>query len=90
MKQLFTFLLILFSFQGFGQEEVEWFQPGQEWYYNVYCFSDYGCGYTYYEVSDTESIGGEEASLLTRIYLGDFAVEPDISTEYLRFENDTA
>lgn len=90
MKQLSTFLLILFAFQGFAQDEVEWFQQGQEWYYNVYCLGEFGCGYTYYEVSGNETIAGQEAKELTRIYLDEGTEQPEVSTEYLRFENDTA
>ena len=90
MKQFFTLFLILFSFQGFAQDEVEWFQPGQEWYYNVYCLGEYGCGYTYYEVSGNETVGGQEAKELTRIYLDEGTEQPEVSTAYLRFENDTA
>ncbi|HKK40470.1 MAG TPA: T9SS type A sorting domain-containing protein [Cryomorphaceae bacterium] len=90
MKQLSIFLLILFSFQGFAQEEVEWFQQGQEWYYNVYCLGEYGCGYTYYEVSGNETVGGQEAKEFTRIYLDEGTEQPEVSTAYLRFENDTA
>jgi hypothetical protein len=84
---LFSFL---FTLSSLFAQEVQWFQPGQEWYYNVYCLSDFGCGYTYYEVNGIATIGGEEASVLTKIYLGDFQEEPEIATEYLRFENDTA
>jgi len=90
MKQLSTFLLILFTFQGFAQAEVEWFQPGQEWYYNVYCLGEFGCGYTYYEVNGSETFEGEEASVLTRLYLDESVEEALVSSEYLRFENDTA
>ena len=90
MKQLSTFFMILFSFQGFAQDEVDWFQNGQEWYYNVYCLQNFGCGYTYYEVNGSITAAGEEGKELTRIYLDEGPNEPLVSTEYLRFENDTA
>jgi hypothetical protein len=90
MKQLSTFFMILFSFQGFAQDEVDWFQTGQEWYYNVYCLQNFGCGYTYYEVNGSITAAGEEGKELTRIYLDEGPNEPLVSTEYLRFENDTA
>lgn len=89
MKQLSTILLILFSFQGFSQEEVEWFQPGQEWYYNVYCFQDYACGAVHYTVGETELIDGEEAAVLTRTENDEILEEPQVSSEYLRYANDT-
>jgi len=82
--------MILFSFQGFAQDEVDWFQNGQEWYYNVYCLQNFGCGYTYYEVNGSITAAGEEGKELTRIYLDEGPNEPLVSTEYLRFENDTA
>lgn len=90
MKQFFTLFLFLFSLHSYSQDEVEWFQPGQEWYYNVYCLQDFGCGYTYYEVIGNEIVGGEEANAFTRIYLDESIDEPIVSNEYLRFENDTA
>jgi hypothetical protein len=88
MKQLITFLLVVISIPAFSQE-VEWFQPNQEWYYNVYCFQEYACGYTHYDFAQTEIIGGEEATLLNRSYSDENVDEPILNTEHLRFENDT-
>src|SRR5690606_22115265 len=62
---------------------------GQEWYYNVYCYQQYGCGHTYYDVSGTETIGEKETGVLTMIYLDEIVEEPIIEVEYLRYENDT-
>lgn len=89
MKRSILFLFISFSFSGFCQDEVQWFQPGQEWYYNVYCFQEFACGYTYYQVSGTETFNEKEATVLTRIYFDEIVEEPLVESEYLRFENDT-
>lgn len=89
MKRSLLFLFLSLSISGFSQDEVEWFQPGQEWYYNVYCFQEFACGYTYYQVSGTETFNEQEAAVLTRIYLDEIVEEPLVDSEYLRFENDT-
>jgi hypothetical protein len=89
MKQLSTFLLILFSFQSFAQDEVEWFQPGQEWYYRVFCLQSIDCGTIHYAVVGEETIGGQEAAVLTRTEIQEGWNEPDVRSEYLRYENDT-
>ncbi|MCZ4409828.1 T9SS type A sorting domain-containing protein [Cryomorphaceae bacterium 1068] len=89
MKRLPTFLLILFSFQGFAQDEVEWFQPGQEWYYRVFCLTTIDCGTIHYAVVGEETIGGEEAAVLTRTEIQEGWNEADVRTEYLRYESDT-
>jgi hypothetical protein len=90
MKSPLLFLSILSFGLVQAQDQIEWFQPGHEWYYNVYCLQTFGCGYTYYEVNDTEILDGKEASVLTRIYLDESMEDPLLDTEYLRFENDTA
>ncbi len=89
MKQLFTSFFFLPALFGFSQDETIWFQEGNEWYYNIYCLQEYGCGYTYYEVGGTDFIGGEESAVLNRIYLDEFSETPFLGAEYLRFENDT-
>ncbi|NEN22843.1 T9SS type A sorting domain-containing protein [Cryomorpha ignava] len=89
MKNYFTLLFIAIALTCYSQDEVEWFQEGQEWYYNVYCFQEYGCGYTYYEVNGSEIVDEKEASVLTRIYLDEIIEEPLVSAAYLTFENDT-
>ena len=89
MKQLSAFLLILLSFQGFAQDEIEWFQPGQEWYYRVFCLQTIDCGTIHYAVVGEETIGGQEAAVLTRTEIQEGWNAPDVRTEYLRYENDT-
>ncbi|MEO0405372.1 MAG: hypothetical protein AAF193_10920, partial [Bacteroidota bacterium] len=90
MKQLFTLLFISATLLGFTQDEVNWFQGGQEWYYNIYCFQEFFCGATHYQVSASEEMGGEEAVVLDRmIYSNEFNQENTFDTEFLRFENDT-
>jgi len=89
MKQLSAFLLILFSFQGFAQAEVEWFQPGQEWYYRVFCLQAIDCGTVHYAVVGQETIDDQEAAVLTRTEIQEGWNTADVRTEYLRSENDT-
>ncbi|MGB6035488.1 MAG: T9SS type A sorting domain-containing protein [Cryomorphaceae bacterium] len=89
MKQLSTFLLIFFSFQSFAQDEVDWFQPGQEWYYRVFCLTTIDCGTIHYAVIGEETIGGQEAAVLTRTEIQEGWNTADVRTEYLRSENDT-
>jgi hypothetical protein len=88
MKHIYSITLLFFALNSFSQEEVQWFQPGQEWYYNVYCFQSFFCGATHYEVENTEMIGGEAAVILNKTITGEFQ-EPIYGQEYFRFEDDT-
>lgn len=89
MKKLSTLSMILFSVQVFAQDEVDWFQPGQEWYYRVFCLTTIDCGTIHYAVVGQETIGGQQAAVLTRTEIQEGWNTADVRTEYLRSENDT-
>jgi hypothetical protein len=89
MKATLLFFLT-FSFScAFTQDQIEWFQPGQEWYYRVFCLQTIDCGYVHYRVEGGEEIGGEEAAVLTRSEVQEGWDSVYVRTEYLRYENDT-
>jgi hypothetical protein len=89
MKRSILFLFIFISISGFSQDEVAWFQQGQEWYYRVFCLQTVDCGYIHYAVQENEFIGGEDAAVLLRTELQEGWTEVNVRTEYLRYENDT-
>jgi hypothetical protein len=89
MRNCLAFLLILFALSGFAQDEIQWFQPGQEWYYRVFCLQSIDCGYVHYSVEGTEVRGGEEAAVLIRSEVQEGWDSVYVRTEYLRYDTDT-
>jgi hypothetical protein len=89
MKQFYSITLLFFALNSFSQEEVEWFQPGQEWYYRVFCLQSIDCGYIHYSVDGIVEVGGEDAAILTRSEVQEGWDSVYVRTEYLRYENDT-
>ena len=90
MKQLFTLLFNSTTLVGFAQDEVNWFQEGQECYYNICCFQEFSCGATHQQVNASEEIDGEEAVVLGWMtYSNQLNQETTFATEFLRFDNDT-
>ncbi|MCH2200261.1 MAG: T9SS type A sorting domain-containing protein [Flavobacteriales bacterium] len=90
MKRTILFLFLSSSVSGFSQDEVEWFLDGQEWYYNIYCFQSFFCGFQHYEVSGAEMLGEHEATILeSTYYTSEGTTEPISETQYLRYSNDT-
>lgn len=90
MKRSILLLFLSFSVSGFSQGEVQWFQDGQEWYYNIYCFQNFFCGFQHYEVSGSEIFGEHEATILeSTYYTSEGTSEPISETQYLRYSNDT-
>ncbi len=90
MKYYFTLLLIVISLNCSSLAEVQWFQDGQEWYYNIYCFQSFFCGFQHYEVSGSEIFGEHEATIVeSTYYTSEGTTEPISETQYLRYSNDT-
>lgn len=50
--------------QSLSCQSAEWFQPGHEWYYNIYCLSGDACGYKHYAVQGDTTLAGRTGVVL--------------------------
>ncbi len=60
---LLTFAVLLIS-PPLKSQDLEWFQPGHEWYYNTYCMAGGTCGYKHYAVQGDTTVAGRTGTVL--------------------------
>ncbi len=88
MKHTLLSLSAFFLLTNIHAQEVQWFEPGHEWYYNVYCLLNNACGYKHYAVQGDTLIGAKQGSVL-QVLTQEEMGEPQFETLILHAGADT-
>lgn len=78
MKWILFFLGFLSVGSNVNAQDVQWFEPGNEWYYNVHCLLNNACGYKHYAVQGDTLVGAKQGvvlQVLTQEEMGELQFE---------------